>query len=109
MSDVWTERCEELRRTIIELTPLAIESQGNASRLADLLPLINRLREVADGGVAGIDNPAYERWVLTAHENLAQMEEAARKGDAGAVWAAFADQRTGVNLLSTGCAGASGW
>ncbi len=109
MSDVRAERCEELRQIIIGMTPVVIEAQGNAGRLPALLEPIGRLRAVAAQGVDGIDDPVYRQWVSTADQNLGAFEDAARRGDAAAAWAAFADQRTGVNLLSTGCAGCSGW
>ncbi|MBF0672049.1 MAG: hypothetical protein IR160_05625 [Salinibacterium sp.] len=109
MNDVLAERCDRLRDIILELTPLMIEVQGNASRLGAVLPVVQRLRAVANEGADGIDNPSYRQWAGGAPSNIDALEEAARAGDAEAAWRAFADQESGVNLLSTACAGYPGW
>lgn len=109
MNDELAARCEELRGIILELTPLMIESQGNAKRLNAVLPVLGRLRAVAEKGATGIDNEKYQQWADGSPSNIDALEDAARRGDAAAAWDAFADQEKGVNLLSTACAGYPGW
>jgi hypothetical protein len=109
MNDVLASRCEELRSIILELTPLMIETQGNAKRLQAVLPVLGRLRAVAQKGDEGVDNPSYQQWAAGSPSNIDALEDAARRGDAAAAWLAFADQEKGVNLLSTACSGYPGW
>lgn len=109
MTDVLADRCEQVRQTVLELTQAVIESLGAPAKLSRVVPLIARLRSVADLGTDGIDDQSYIAWVRGAAANLDRMEEAARGGDAKATHAAFSDQQSGVILLGTACAGKPGW
>jgi hypothetical protein len=109
MTDVLTDRCEQVRQTVLELTQTVIESLGAPAKLSRVIPMLSQLRSVVYLGTDGIDDPAYIAWVRGAAANLDRMEEAALAGDAKATHAAFADQQSGVALLGTACAGKPGW
>ena len=109
MTESLTERCEELRLTIIQLAPLMFEARGNPAKLGALAVPVARLRATAAKGSDGTENAAYLQWLEGVDDNLAALDEAITQRDGEAAWAAFADQQKGVNLLSTGCAGYPGW
>ena len=71
--------------------------------------LAAEVRVVAERGSAGVDQPDYIAWAAGAPAVLRAVEEAAARGDAKAVWAAFTDPQVGLNRLGIACQGQPRW
>lgn len=108
-ADVLGDRCDRLGGAVVELMKALLEAQGAPQKSARALPLVGRVRAVADLGTEGVDDATYRRWETGASGNLDAIEEALRVDDADGAWRAFSDQEAGVVLLATACAGRPGW
>lgn len=110
MTDTLTDRCAELAQPVVDLMAAVIECEtGRPDPFETVIRLSARLRAVAESGAAGIDQPDYASWSRAAPAVLAEMERAAQRRDAAAVWQAFTDRAAGLHLLGTACAGQPGW
>jgi len=108
-ADVLGDRCDRLGGAVVALMTALLEAQGAPRRSATVLPLVGRVRAVAELGAEGVDDEAYRRWAAGAPGNLDAIEEALRADDADGAWRAFSDQEVGVVLLARACAGRPGW
>lgn len=108
MSDVLADRCAALATVVVPLLGSTIQAQGDPKALDEVLAHIAAVRVVVDqgGSDAGAD---YAGWASVAPEILDGMAEAARAGDAAAVWALFTDRVNGFHRLGGICAGHPGW
>lgn len=108
MSDVLADRCAALATVVVPLLGAAIQAQGDAKVLDEVLEHIAGVRAIVQqgGADAGAD---YLGWASVAPGILDGMEQAAKVGDAVSVWKLFTDQANGFHRLGTICAGHPGW
>lgn len=108
MSDILADRCAALATVVVPLLGAAIEAQGKATVLDEVLEHIAGVRAIVQqgGADAGAD---YAGWASVAPGILDGMEQAAKAGDAATVWSLFTAKTNGFHRLGAICAGHPGW
>lgn len=110
MTELLADRCSVLAQPVVDLMAAAIGCQtGDLETFEKVAALAAEVRTVAEQGSAGIDQGDYIVWSSGAPAVLREMEAAASRRDAKAVWAAFADPQVGLHRLGTACHGQPRW